>query len=178
MCNQILQPDYLTSLDTIFKFATISIAIFNVYFAVKVFRIKDKKDDTEKERDRKIQLFKTLVLDFNLKHCYSFFDDIFKNLISLKSTNLNDNDKKLISRDLDGFFILLRVNFIDLLLAIDKTLHTKIENEADDLQKQLTDTIFDQGVNLSHLPKYDELINQKIANTKAEIIKILFEFRG
>lgn len=58
--------------DLFYKLATVLIALFNVGFAVYIYRTKDKKEDDNKEADRRIGLLKTLILDYNLKHVYSF----------------------------------------------------------------------------------------------------------
>jgi hypothetical protein len=182
MCEVITQPEaatnWMTVLDIAFKSATICIAGFNAYFAVKIFRLKNERDDTEKERDRKIQLLKTLVLDHNLKNYHSILDNIETQLLSLQKSGLTDEDKKEIDTKIGDLFIQLRSKFYDALLAIDDRLYESIKTKADDLQTHLTNTIFDAGVNLTHQPKYDELIIQKLATTKTEIVRKLFNYRG
>lgn len=179
MCESIIEPtptvDYL---DMGFKFATICIAIFNAIFAVKIFWLKTEKDDTEKERDRKIQLLKTLILDHNLKYYYSIFDEIDTELDKLKQNGLSDAQKGEIDSNIGSLFIKLRRKFYDSLLAIDQNLYETIKGHADKLQTHLTNNIFDQGINLSHMPKFDELISEKVTVTKTEITKILFGYRG
>lgn len=182
MCDIVTQPenviDYMSILDIAFKAATVCMAGFNVYFAVKIFRLKDKKDDTEKERDRKIQLLKTLVLDHNLKNYHTIFDEIEQQLILLKQPNLSTINKQTIDSQIADCFIQLRGKFYDALLAIDDNLYESIKDKADCLQTHLTETIFDPGINLIHQPKYDELITQKMTTTKTEIIRKLFNYRG
>lgn len=182
MC-EVLNPctlsiDYMTILDIIFKAATVCIAGFNVFFAIKIFRLKDKKDDTEKERDRKIQLLKTLVLDHNLIKYHSIFEDIEKQLILLKKPDMQIDEKQAVDTEIGELFIQLRSKFYDSLLAIDNDLYDCIKGKADALQTHFTETIFDQGINLAHLPKYDELINQQLTTAKTEIIRKLFNYRG
>ena len=179
MCYIPIQPETSTDyLDIAFKSATICIALFNAYFAIKIFRDKNKKDDTEKERDRKIQLLKTLVLDHSFKNFYTIFDEIENELIKLKQPNLTDQDKQTIDSQIQDLFIKLRRKFYDSLLAIEEALYDKIENKCDELQSHFSLTIFDQGIILSHTPKYDDLINEKLIDTKTEIIKTLFGYRG
>lgn len=179
MCHILIHPERTTDyLDIAFKSATICIAIFNAYFAIKIFKSKNKKDDTEKERDRKIQLLKTLVLDHNFKYFYSIFDEIECELSKLKNPKLTDQDKQSIESNIQDLFISLRRNFYDSLLAIEETLYDNIKNKCDELQSHLSLTIFDQGVNSSHTPKYDDLINEKLIDAKTEIIKTLFGYRG
>jgi hypothetical protein len=179
MCYIPIQPEPTTDyLDIAFKSATICIALFNAYFAIKIFKDKNKKDDTEKERDRKIQLLKTLVLDHSFKNFYTIFDEIEDELLKLKQPNLTDPDKQTIDSNIQDLFIKLRRKFYDSLLAIEEPLYNNIENKCDELQSHFSLTIFDQGVNLSHTPKYDDLINEKLIDAKTEIIKTLFSYRG
>jgi hypothetical protein len=179
MCYIPIQPQENTDyLDIAFKTATICIALFNAYFAIKIFKDKNKKEDTEKERDRKIQLLKTLVLDHNLEYFYTIFDEIENELEKLKLPNLTDQDKLIIDSNIQDLFIKLRRKFYDSLLAIDETLYNNIENRCDELQSHFSLTIFDQGINLSHIPKYDDLINEKLIDSKTEIIRFLFSYRG
>jgi hypothetical protein len=169
---------FTQALDIAFKSATILIAAFNAYFAVKFFWFKDKKDELEKERDRKIQLLKTLVLDHNLTHYHSIFDKLEGQLQELQSNGLTDPAKQNIDSKVGDLFIELRSKFYDALLAIDDKLYDNIKTKADFLQTHITNSIFDQGINLAHLPKYEELIKQKVISTKTEIIKVLFNYRG
>lgn len=167
--------DYL---DIAFKIATISIAALNVFFAVRIFNLKNKKDDSAKEKDRKIQLLKTLVLDPNFKNFYLIFDEIEDELNKLKVNGLTVIQKQAIDATLADLFIKLRRKFYDSLLGIDESLYSNIETHSDVLQNHFTETIFDNGVNLSHSPKFDELITEKLLNTKTNIIKQLFSYRG
>lgn len=179
MCQIQIEPhksiDYL---DVAFKTATIFIAVFNAYFAIKIFRLKNQREDVDKEKDRKMQLLKTLVLDHNLKYFYELFDKIETELLNLKQPNLTDTQKETIDTTIGDFFISLRRKFYDSLLAIDGNLYDGIKGKADKLQEELSNTIFDPGINLSHTPKYDELIKEKLSTAKTNIIKNLFAYRG
>lgn len=178
MCEIPEPQESIGYLDIAFKSATVLIALFNVFFAIKIFNTKNKKDDLHKESDRKMQLLKTLVLDHNLKNFYSIFDDIENDLIKLKTPELTDIEKEAIDSNIGDLFIKLRRKFYDSLLGIEISLYDNIESQCDFLQGHFSETIFDQGINLSHTPKYDEVINEKLINTKTEIIKQLFSYRG
>lgn len=171
----IKSPEYL---DIAFKTATILIAFFNAIFAIKIFLVKTKKDDADKERDRKIQLLKTLILDHNLKNFYDLFDKIEIELIKLKQAGLSMDDKSKIEENLSELFISVRRKFYDSLLAVDLTLYEGIKSKIDAFQADLTNAVFDPGVNLSYPPKYDEVINEKLTLTKTDILKKLFIYRG
>ena len=179
MCQIPIEPkESIDFLDISFKSATILIALFNVYFATKVFNFKNKKDDNEKESDRKIQLLKTIILDHNLKNFYSIFDEIDIELNKLKTPNLTDEEKGTIDSSVADLFIKLRRKFYDPLLAIENNLYDTIKANCDELQSNLSNVIFDQGINLSHLPKYEDSIDEKLTVCKTKIVQILFTYRG
>ena len=75
---------FMQLLDIFFKTATIIIAIANLFFVVKFFNLKNKKEDADKEKDRRINWLKTLVLDHSLDSFYSFFDSLETELNKLK----------------------------------------------------------------------------------------------
>lgn len=167
--------DYL---DVTFKSAMIIVAGTNVYFAHKFFNFKNQKEDVDKEKDRKINWLKTLILDHNLKNYYSFFDDLELELNKLKILNLTNSDKQKIDENNAELFVTIRRKFIDILLVVDKKIYNKIQSLFDKLQEELTETIFNQGINLNHQPKFDEEIMSKISSTKTDVIKEIFNYRG
>ena len=165
-------------LEIAFTSATILIALFNIFFTVYIFRTKIKKSDSNIEQDRRIQLFKTLILDHNLKHFYTCCDDLEKELSALQESGLSDDKKKDIYSKSQDHFITLRRKFTDTLLAVDYSLYKSVLKSSDDLQTYLSSMIFDNGYNLSHRPKYDEIITERLSTAKTDILKILFTYRG
>lgn len=166
-------------LDFIVKPATVFIALANLYFVIKFFNLKNATDEREKERDRKLQLLKTLVLDNGLKHFYNFFDEIESEYSTLLTkTAISDADRKLIEKNVSDKFITLRRKFLDMFLGVDKSLYKDVLEEVDLLQQGLTDALFDGGVNLTHKPKFDQLILTPITNIKTSIIQKLYVYRG
>jgi len=168
-------PDYL---DIFYKSSTIVIAVFNVGFAVYIFWLKNKKDDSTKEHDRKIDWFKVLILDHNLKHFYLFFENLEVLFIELKTPNLTDIDKQKINDKIGEQFILLRHKFLDTLLAIDIGLYNTVINRSDLFETYLTESIFDPGINLSHKPKFDQILTEPLTTTKTDLLTMLFSYRG
>jgi hypothetical protein len=165
-------------LEVTFKAAMIVIAGTNVYFAQKFFYHKNNKEDIDKEKDRKINWLKTLILDHNLKHYYTFFDDLETELNKLKVPNLSIKDKETIDENNAELFVCIRRKFIDILLVVDKQIYDKIQKLFDKLQEELTEVIFNQGINLNHQPKFDEEILSKLSSTKTDVIKEIFKYRG
>jgi hypothetical protein len=165
-------------LDNSVKVATLIIALVNLFLLIKFTVDKNEKDDKFKERERKIQWLKTLILDNNLLYFYDFFDALEVNLDKLKEVGLNDEDKAKIEDSISNNFIKLRRKFSDTLNAIDQKLYKSIIDLSDDLQEKLVDSIFDKGVNLEHEPKYEELILSRLTVAKTNMLKVLFEYKG
>ncbi len=179
MCHNTIEPETVTNiLDIGFKTATILIAAFNIYYVYKIATITTKKSSEENEKDRRINLLKTLVLDHHLDFFYKKFEEIEEQLKKLERDGLSDNEKSVIDSNVIGFQIELRRGFYDYLLAIDHSLYNSIIELSDKYQEKITNSVFDAGVNLSHQPKFEELILEPLTRAKTEIIKKLFSYRG
>lgn len=165
-------------MDFGFKLATVIIAIVNVILTLKLFFFKSNKEDIDKEKDRKIQLLKTLVLDHNLKNYYEIFHKLNLNLERLKLSNEAENNVLLVEDENSKLFILLRSQFYDFLLAIDEKLYEEIKGLSDDLQQKLSNVVFDTSVNFKDELTFNERIIEVVNNSKSEILKKLFQYRG
>lgn len=164
--------------DRTTKIATIIIACCNLFFAVFLWLKKNERDDRDKERDRKLALLKTLILDHHLGDFYDFFKNLNNDVAALKTVNPADGFKSTVHEKLQTHFITLREQFIDLVLAVDQTLYESLLNFSDELQDKLADAIFDEGIVISNDIKFNELIAEPISETRTEMIKKLFEYRG
>lgn len=171
-------PCIVQYLDVLSKLAVVLIAIINLIFAVFVFLKKNHIDRTEKESDRKINWLKSLILDHNLDHFYEFFDRLDIELIKLKEPSIDEAGKQDINDSVSEIFIYLRRNLIDMFLAVDTELYKFFIASSDSLQDHITESIFDAGINLSHPAKFDEVLSNKVMETKTNLIKRLFEYRG
>lgn len=168
----------VSSLDTWCKIATVIIALANVGFAIYIFLSKNKKEDRINEQGKRIGLLKTLILDHTMKNLYSFFESLLSISDALKTEGLTDDQKKLIDDKLADEFQSVRYRFVDAFLAVDETLYDTILHTLDDLQGHLSTSIFDRGINLFDLPKYQEVFTGKITQTKTELLKVLLQYRG
>lgn len=166
---------FLKLVDILYKFATVLIALFNVFFAVYIYRTKDKKEDDNKEADRKIGLLKTLILDYNLKYVYIFFDDLEPHLSVLKNRG---TDKKIVEQNIQRLFKDLNEKFIYFLSAVDKKLYQKILDKSDNFRDILVANIGDEGVNIYVERQYNELIDKPYKDFKKTIIQDLFSYTG
>lgn len=171
-------PPSNTILDLSVKGATVIIAAANLFFAIRFFWLNRKKSDSDKESDRRILWLKTLILDHNLTHFYEFFDKIENSLSHLRTADLPLERLQEIESELQDSFTFLRRKFTDTLLSVDNSLYDRILECSDKLFEHLTKSIFDPGINLSHSPKFDEIITEKISSVKTDILRHLFSFKG
>ncbi|TXE11230.1 hypothetical protein [Algoriphagus aquimarinus] len=177
-CNYILSVGGATTLETVGDISTIVIALVNTFLVWFIFIKTRNKGNEDKEQSRKLDLLKSLILDHNLKHFYSFFEKVESVLKGLKSTGLSDDQKSTIVELGNDEFIKLRKKFTDSLLAVDQNLYDKVLECSDQLQSNISNNAFDPGNNLSHLPKYEECIENPLQLTRTEILKILFQYKG
>ncbi|MDD2413342.1 MAG: hypothetical protein PHN55_11315 [Dysgonamonadaceae bacterium] len=175
-CKGVLPEKSL--LDNICSVASIIIAIANVVLIIFIFRHNNKKDDSDKEKTRRQHLLKTLVLDYNMSKFYSFYQEIHKETNALLANNLSNEDKSRINENIKEKAVELRQNFIDMFLAIDDNLYKMLLSKIDELIDSLTNTIFDEGINLAFKPKYDEEVSKRIRESKTAIIGVLFSYTG
>lgn len=167
--------DWIRTLATILTFI---LSIVNVIYAVIIFHYKDKKEDIEKEKDLKVSWFKSLILDYNLEHFHNFFQDTEKQLEKLKSKTLTDKGREKVNETIKDYQSSLRKSFIDLLLAVDENLYSNTMNELDKLTDHFTEVMFNPKINLSYQPRFEEEIAKKLTETRTNILKMFFDYKG
>ena len=176
---QVLSPEKSQSwFEFVYSGITIVCTLLNVILVWLIYKLNDRKDDVNAERQRKMSLFQTLILNYNINYFYEFFSSLEDEVDGLKSSNLTVEQKQVINDRLLIIASKFRRQFIDAVNAIDSELYSKILLEVDGFTDGLTNDIFDEGVNLSHIPKFEELISSKIFATKTNILKYLFDYNG
>lgn len=165
-------------LDYFYKISMVIIASINLVFAIYFFSSKKKIDNKVYERNRRIDLFKSLVINYNMNHLYGFFDKIDSELDVLKQESLTIEEKIKLNNILIESGKILRQRFIDTLLAIDNKLYDDLISETDKLIDAITESIFDEGIKLSYLPMFDQKISKIKTESKTKIIRTLFSYKG
>lgn len=164
--------------DYICDVSMIIIAIVNVVLLIYTFHQGSSQENMHLEKNRRINLLNTLVIDYTMHYLYSFFDDIIKETERLQVEGVGDEIKQDIESKIQDHCRRFRMHFIDTLLAIDKSLYERILDQSDTLQGYLSNAIFDEGYNYSNQPKFDEIITNKISQIRTEMIRILFSYTG
>jgi len=164
--------------DYVHKSATVLIALCSLYTTYYIFSFNKNSQSADKQKDRNIQSFKVLVLDHNLKFLYSCFENLTIILNEFKAPDLTDSQKEVFNEKVNDEFRSLRIKFVDILLAIDDKLYNSIMEKLDSFQTNITESVFDNGINLSHLPKFEEIISSRQSVLKTDIIKTLHNYKG
>ena len=166
----------LTTLDLFDKISNIIIAIFTLLFTIYIYYITNIKEKEKDSKDRKTDSLKTIILEHNLKNLFSFYENVIKIMQPLSEKAHSDEEKQDINDNLQSDLKQLRLGFTDLFLAVDKKLYDCIKNSTDLLIDDLTNKMFDDGINLTHKPKYEEEITASISKSKTETVRYLYEF--
>lgn len=123
--------------------ATIIIAIVNIIYIIRLHDRQDKDEKIAKEKERKMVLLKTLILDHNLKYLYSSFEAIDEHLQQLKK---EECDRNAVEKLLQTDFKELSEQFIFLLSAVNVNLYKSVLNESDNLHDTLVTNLSDDGI--------------------------------
>jgi hypothetical protein len=163
---------------TLAPIATLIISIINLRYALWMFEYKDNKEERDKSRTRNIDWFKKLIIDPNLSQFYDFFDNVETEYKQLTTGNCTEELKRKIESDTLQHQIKLRRNFISTLGVVDEFLYSFVEEKIDDLIGGINKSIFDEGINLTHRPMFEEKVLKPISDTRIEILKKVFEYSG
>ena len=174
-------PSLIENLSTI---STIVTALASLALATYVFiyqRRKDNKEQAEQmkeiHRNVRLQWFKDAIIQPNLVDIYTFYRSLHNEVFILHEP-VTDIQKSLVIENVKTHCYDFRKSFIELISAVDKDTHMKVQKSLDILLDTLTNNIFDEGINLSHPPTFNEKIEKPINNCKTGLFTILFNYEG
>jgi len=160
------------SLDVVYKLGMVVIALVNIYFAKRLHKQQDAKEEKKNDSDHKVALLKTLILDNNLPDFYDFFEDLEKETDKLKNEKANTKE---IETEIQKVFRGLNEGFIDLLQGIDEDLYNGILAISDSTRETIILSMAEYKLNVEKVHK--EHITGPIAKMKKDVIRKLFEFK-
>lgn len=159
-------------LDVVYKIGMVVIALMNIYFAKKLQKHQEEQQKEKSTSDHKVMLLKTLILDYNLKTFFEFFEILAKTTDKLKVAGVNTKD---IEPELQEKFKGVNQSFVDLLQGIDEELYKKILAYSDDTRDLLIENI--STYKLENDNNFKEHIVKPISQMKKDIIRELFMFK-
>lgn len=162
------------TLDMVLAIAMAIIALVNIGLTIYIF-VAGRNDTSKTElMSRKFELLQTLVLSSNINRLYGFYQNITQYCEPLIQHN-DQKTKKKVNEDILSEQASFRRDFITLISVIDQNLSKELKELTDSLIDGITESIFDDGVNLKHKPKFEELISQKISNNRVDFLSKLYK---
>ena len=142
-------------IDVAYKISMVAIAVFNIFYVIKLNRLQSQDKEAQRKAERRIDLLKTIVLIPNLRKMYSFLDKLWQQLERLKLEGENDKNtdkenavKQNIEPEIQKLFASLRSDFIIALNATAPSLGKKVERVSDNMRDKLLENMSDPGINL------------------------------
>lgn len=190
---------YITNSSTITDvsgIANIIIAAISLGLAYYIFvyqKNKDKRDKAtqlQKEQDDKIeasklqeqnirlQWFKELVIQPHLSDINHFYNQLHTLESQITTVTLSDQQKIDLIDFIKAEQAKLRKSFVDVLLGVNPRLYTEVITNLDTLTDSITNTIFNDGLNLTHKPTYEREIGSKISYSRNDLISKIYSFKG
>lgn len=173
------------SISDFSDFSNIIIAIVNLFLAYYIFvyqRSKDKNDKTEtltlQEQNIRLQWFKELIIQPHLNDINTFFKQLHSIENKFTTPTLNEDQKIEIINLIKEERAKLRKSFGDLLLGVNLTLANEIKTNLDNLIDSITNTIFNDGLNLNHKPTFDKEIGALITYSRNDLISKIYQYKG
>jgi hypothetical protein len=173
------------SLSDIADIANIITASFNTVFAVYLFTYqfrKDKKTELQTaelhEQNIKLQWFKELVVQPNLHRINTFYTNLESIKSRIKTNDLTENDKQEINNFVKAELSVMRKDFVDVLLQVDRPFSDSILKNLDELVDDITQAIFNDELKLALPNVYEKYIGNKIAYSRNNLIAQIYNYKG
>lgn len=160
-------------LDNICSIATIIIALINVVLLIYIFRQEAQNSKKENNKSRKWDYLLNVIIQPNLSHLYGFFNKI--DTETNKLLKLSDiADKQEINSNIIDLATSFRKDFLILLSVVDNKLYVSSLQIIDNFIDELTISILDKGINLTHQPKFEEEISSRVTSCKQSLLSNIY----
>ena len=173
MTSLLCAGQYNQWISTITAVATSVIALVNIGLTIYIYTQNRKDSSIIENCKRRFELMQILILNHNMNKLYDFYDEITAECLRLQNTS-EDQGKKDINSVLLEKAKRFRHNFISLFNVIDPQLYKSLLSIIDNLVDNITNAIFDDGINLKHAPKYDEVISQRISKNRVDFLSTIY----
>jgi hypothetical protein len=177
-------------------YANVVIAVCNLILAGYIFFYQRNKDKFDREQEEikeqsnkieslklqeqniKLQWFKELIIQPHLQDINTFYSKLHSLEEKINTKTLSEEQKF----ELVNFIKLeqsnLRKSFVDVLHGVDKKLYDIVIENLDSLIDLITNTIFNDGFNLTHKPTFDKEIGSKITYSRNDLISKIYNYKG
>lgn len=170
---------------TISAIAHTIIAIVNIVLLYNIFVVQKNENYKKDIKEKKLQLqgikliwFKELIIQEKWHLVEKFFSQLKAECKIFNSNNLSNEDKMRALEKIKDDSSELRKSFIDLLKVVNAGFQAQFQSKIDQLIDGLTENIFDESINLAHLPTFEEKIEDKITYANNDVLKLIFSYKG
>jgi hypothetical protein len=154
--------------------AQVIIAITNLFLAYYVFVYQK----TQSQKGVKLQWFKELIIQPNLKYLHQYYDNLEKLKTKISTDVLSEDEILELNRFINDESKAFRTSFCDAVLHVDKTLYEKIKANSADLVSKLTTTISDDEHKLTNPKTLDREILEPIRYARNNVLAMIFKYTG
>lgn len=194
LCCDYTEPGW--SISDFADLANIVIAGFSLFLAYYIFvyqKSKDKIDKAEiarKEQEAKIdalnlqeqnirlQWFKELIVQPHLNEINQFYSNLHSIEHKLSVASISEELKIDVAAFIKSEQAKLRKTFIDVLRAVNPHLHSEIKTNLDSLIDNITNAIFNQGLNLNNKATFDKEIGSLISYSHNDLVSKIYNYKG
>lgn len=173
------------SLSDLSDIAQVIIALINIILAIYIFiyqRIQNSKNELHTtelyEQNIKLQWFKEIIIQPNIKHLYIFFENLEKIKDIVNSDNLNEDEIIQMNAYIKDEAKKFRKKFNDVILHVDEEMYKNIKTKIEDLVTKLTTVISDDEYKLTNLKTIEREILEPINYAQNEVVSIVFKYKG
>lgn len=172
-------------IDMAYKIAMVAIAVFNIFYVMRLNKIQNQDKEAQRKAERRIDLLKTIALIPNLRKMYTFLDKLWQQLEKLKlegeepkNTEKENEVKAAIEPEIQKLFASFRSDFIIVLNATAPSLGKNIENISDEMRDTLLHNMADPGINLWVAYYFNDKIKVVYEKGKKAMVSTLFNYEG
>ncbi len=143
---------------------------------------KEKEDKIEasklQEQNIRLQWFKELIIQPHLSLINEFYNQLHTLDAKITTTTLDEQQKIEIIDFVKGQQAILRKSFVDVLLGVNPLLYDEVITNLDTLTDNITNVIFNNGLNLTNKATFDKEIGTKITYSRNDLISKIYNFKG
>ncbi|WP_125226299.1 hypothetical protein [Leptospira neocaledonica] len=161
-------------MDVTYKICVVVLSFTNLLTTIYLFWTKTGLDTDEKEKDRKIQGIKALILDYRMKDYFELFKSIANDLQKYNLSKKTIGQKIKLNSSLLTFLSELRINFIDNFIAIDNSLYKKLLIMADSAFDKVSEMISEEENAVKSVGEMEKVF----LRLRTDIIGEIYSFRG
>lgn len=174
-------PSDLTSADVaewILNIATLIIAIGGLAISYIVYR-KEKSDaEALNDSSRKLELFKTLVLDHIMVQFHEIYASLKESTDQLLYRDYDLNHRSETEVAVQAKLRKLNDEVLSLIRAINLDLYTNLLRESDTCRDKIIEQLSEESIALHHEENYKSHILAHIINARNAMIKYIYDYKG